>query len=556
MARIPLGGQERLFRPDCFVRSVVALIVLGLLGAGPPGPAKQLFPADPADITQQRLEAEAWEQPRPRQDDPEAIRILASAGCVRGRVNGFRDSLIVTDPSADLAKLMPSVRRLASVRGLRFVRATDGQLVLVKALPELMVLQAMGGNLTDAGLVNLKGASKLTILLLQGNRKITSAGFAHLRRLKEVRSLNLAQTHIGDAGLDSLKEMKKLLSLDISQTELTDLGMKELKAMSELQYLSLANTQVGDGGLQHISHLTAMRSLCLDSTAVTDAGLTHLKHMRELREITFRSTKVTRRGVKPLSELNPWIQITVGNGDRVSGVGKEPVAHASSGRRGPEGQGGSHLNAEAGCSPQQVPADEFEAVAILRRAGCHGSALNKHVESVEVTSRAVSPATLASCLKVLPKLRELRLVDAADGLPFGPSDDPEAVAFLSRHGCTLGKANGRVCEAIVAGRADSGKMASCLRSLHGLSMLQFRGPTDSQLALVKDLTGLTSLMADGTEVTDAGLPNLEGLVNLAILDLHGNRKITGAGCASPPVDEDTPSLSRLHQRRRGGAGKP
>ena len=74
-------------------------------------------------------------------------------------------------------------------------------------------LHCAGTNVTDAGLVNLKGLTFLRRLSL-GNTKVTDAGLAHLKGLTNLQQLTLP-TQITDAGLVNLKGLTKLTWLNL-----------------------------------------------------------------------------------------------------------------------------------------------------------------------------------------------------------------------------------------------------------------------------------------------------------------------------------------------------
>jgi hypothetical protein len=61
--------------------------------------------------------------------------------------------------------------------------------------------------------------------------------------------------------------------------------------------------------------------------------------------------------------------------------------------------------------------------------------------------------------------------------------------------------------------------------------LNLRGQdvTDAQLAILKELTGLTRLHLENTKVTDKGLEQIKGLTNLEYLNLYGDAGVTDAG---------------------------
>ncbi|MEI8376184.1 MAG: SUMF1/EgtB/PvdO family nonheme iron enzyme [Planctomycetota bacterium] len=465
-------------------QALLTVVALILVAADPPSNQKPVSQDDPAEVREKVGEAATGVHARPSLllcDDPETVAFLKRFATLT-LWNGHVDKITIIQ-TMDAAKLAPYIKRLPRVRELRLYGkgATDSLMALVKDLPGLITLMARDGEVTDVGLANLEGAASILMLSLQGNKNITGAGLAHLRRLTDLRNLNLSHTGVDDMGLESLKQMKQLLSLNLSETQVTDCGLENLKQMKGLHHLDLSDTQVTDRGLQRLSDLTKIHSLKLNRIGITDTGLVHLNRMKEIRELTFRGTKVTSAGVKPLQELNPWINITVGDGEEVFGTDgiqrKQPESKAtveapnkSVGDNRPqtaEPKSDSRPNTESSGGNPAVPVDDPEAIAILRRVGSLALDKDGHVYFVSILNGNVDPTKVAPYLKRLPKLRELEL----------PTQEA----------------------------------------------------TDFFMGLAKDLPGLERLTAHRGEVTDAGLASLESATDLRKLDLQSNRNITGAG---------------------------
>jgi len=96
------------------------------------------------------------------------------------------------------------------------------------ALKELRKLYLSNTQITNAGLVHLKGLTNLDTLILT-NTKITDAGLVHLKDLTNLIWLDLSHTQITDAGLEHLKELTNPLYLNLNFTQLTDEGVKKLR---------------------------------------------------------------------------------------------------------------------------------------------------------------------------------------------------------------------------------------------------------------------------------------------------------------------------------------
>ena len=127
--------------------------------------------------------------------------------------------------------------------GARFKRDTLG---------EIMEISLSGTPVTDAGLVHLKGLTKLETLWL-GSTQITDGGLIHLTGLTKLKNLGLWDASVTDAGL------------------------VQLKGLTKLERLNLEGTQITDAGLEHLTGLTKLETLWLDDTQVTDTGVAELK---------------------------------------------------------------------------------------------------------------------------------------------------------------------------------------------------------------------------------------------------------------------------------------
>ena len=108
-------------------------------------------------------------------------------------------------------------------------------------------------------------------VLLQRS-KVADADLVHLKDLRQVRLLDLGSTNVTDEGLANLEGLTSLHSLDLNGTQVTDAGLVHLKGLIQLEELGLAHTPVTDAGLVYLEGLTKLRSLDLGGTKVTYVG--------------------------------------------------------------------------------------------------------------------------------------------------------------------------------------------------------------------------------------------------------------------------------------------
>ena len=212
---------------------------------------------------------------------------------------------------------------------------TDEGLVHLKGLSKLQLLDLDGTQVTDAGLVHLKGLTKLEHLYLEGCRDITDAGLMHLKGLTNLEQLPVDGTKVhrrrnrgtdeGTANVNisasaatirtcaacsttrrrPMSRLSKLL-MPVRFAALDKLGVYiERNKDDEVVSVHFGGTQVTDAGLVLLGGLSKLQKLFLDSTQVTDAGLVHLKELTTLTHLRLGS-KVTDAGLvhfKGLTEL-------------------------------------------------------------------------------------------------------------------------------------------------------------------------------------------------------------------------------------------------------------
>ena len=173
-------------------------------------------------------------------------------------------------------------------------------------------------QLSDKDLADIANETDLEFLDLTGNNQITDAGMVHLKGLTKLQTLNLYGTKITDAGLVHLRGMTKLQTLNLKgsmgsmvrRSGITDAGLEHLKGLAKLQTLDLRwNHWITDAGLEHLKGLTGLQTLNLQLTMVTDAGLVHLKGLTGLQTLELSNTKVTDAGIAELQKALPNCEI-------------------------------------------------------------------------------------------------------------------------------------------------------------------------------------------------------------------------------------------------------
>src|SRR5262249_16223979 len=158
-------------------------------------------------------------------------------------------------------------------------------------------LDLHSANITDAGLAHVKKLTNLRVLNLRG-RNCTDTGMAHLAGLKSLRVLDLSRTEITDRGLNALKGLTQLIRLDPSETVIKGTKADWLKGLTKLRKLDLPGQAISDAVVKvlarndklHVlfqhskdhygdwrlvpANSATVRRLHLSSPRLTDDGLT------------------------------------------------------------------------------------------------------------------------------------------------------------------------------------------------------------------------------------------------------------------------------------------
>ncbi|WP_052236353.1 hypothetical protein [Candidatus Protochlamydia amoebophila] len=190
-------------------------------------------------------------------------------------------------------------------------KLTDAGLAHLTPLEALQHLDlSRCANLTGAGLTHLRPLVALQHLDLGGGYKLTDAGLAHLRPLVALKHLNLSQGYkLTDAGLAHLSSLVALQHLDLSEGyKLTDAGLAHLRPLVALQHLDLRGCQLTGAGLMHLRPLVALQHLVLARCRnLTDAGLAHLTPLETLQHLNLSGGyKLTSAG---LAHLRPLVAL-------------------------------------------------------------------------------------------------------------------------------------------------------------------------------------------------------------------------------------------------------
>ena len=113
-----------------------------------------------------------------------------------------------------------------------------------------------------------------------------------------------------DAGLEEIRRIRELKRLNISYTSITRAGLNVLRQFEGLEQLELAGMDwLTADDMQTIGKFFNLEVLHIGFSPVTDEGLEHLKMLRYLKRLTLLRTQVTEEGVKKLQAALPKCKI-------------------------------------------------------------------------------------------------------------------------------------------------------------------------------------------------------------------------------------------------------
>jgi hypothetical protein len=160
-------------------------------------------------------------------------------------------------------------------------------------------LQALGATI-DYGI-----GDRIVEVDLDG-KPVTDADLVHVKPLADLRILNLSGTAVTDAGLKELTSLSRLKFVYLFNTNITDAGMEALQALPRLEVLCLDQTQITDVGLKALEELPRLEKLHVHSKApITDAGLESLKKHIRLFELRVGGPHITEEALERLKAALP-----------------------------------------------------------------------------------------------------------------------------------------------------------------------------------------------------------------------------------------------------------
>jgi len=187
-------------------------------------------------------------------------------------------SVTVTD--ADLTDV--GLARLSALEGLsrlvlNGVGVTDAGLGPLEASASLRVLDLSSTSITDHASIHLSRLVELTELSL-ADTDFSDRGLSRLEGLEKLESLDLAGLSISADGLTAaLPKFTSLRYLNLSETWIVNADLRVLGIVKNLESLAIRDTVIGDRGIAAISTLKSLKRLWIERTRITERGMEELK---------------------------------------------------------------------------------------------------------------------------------------------------------------------------------------------------------------------------------------------------------------------------------------
>lgn len=159
--------------------------------------------------------------------------------------------------------------------------------------------------ITNRALVTLSHAKNLKTLLMS-ETDIGDDASAHLSKIRTLETLFVAKTNVGDAFVEKISVLPNLAELSLSYTSVTPLGLKPLTHTTSLKRLSVRGcSKIDDSTADVFAQIPGLQELDVGKTAVGDEFLRKLSQKPNLKltNISLAGTQVTQKCIASLAKI-------------------------------------------------------------------------------------------------------------------------------------------------------------------------------------------------------------------------------------------------------------
>jgi Leucine-rich repeat (LRR) protein len=211
----------------------------------------------------------------------------------------------------DLGRLatIPTLKKI----NLSHTKITDAGLAHLRPLKNVTYLNCYWCDyVTDGGIAYLKNWQNLEYLNIRGT-EVTGRVFEHLRNMKRLKSLDAGFSRVNDDGFDPLSALESIEELHIGGNKMSGVALPLLRQLPALKHLDVSGSQRTDSGrwglmltdinIESITALTQLEVLNIAGAIVSDVGMKTVDKMVNLHTLDLSRTDITAQGIEPLTRL-------------------------------------------------------------------------------------------------------------------------------------------------------------------------------------------------------------------------------------------------------------
>jgi hypothetical protein len=205
------------------------------------------------------------------------------------------------------------LRDLPALEELEISQASevsDSGLRAIRDLTQLTHLEISFASISDEGLENCAGMTRLKEFILLGCDRVRGPGLVHLGAATKLQKLSLVGSQVHGKGLAMLPEFPWLTELYLGDTGLNDDDLAHLTRYPRLEKLDLAAMNPIRGpGLVHLKSLTRLNDLDLSNDPITDDAIDNLSALKGLHRLDVAGTAISPAGLDRLRKAMPGVLI-------------------------------------------------------------------------------------------------------------------------------------------------------------------------------------------------------------------------------------------------------
>lgn len=175
-------------------------------------------------------------------------------------------------------------------------------------------------QMADGTVLGFSALEELEELLIRDCPLVTSTGYAALKHLTTLRSLNFLRSKGFDgSSMKYIRDLKGLTFLELTYTSIGQDAFED-SYYPRLETLYLPLVPLSLKSVQAIGAMKTLRTLSLTKCTVTDEGVDAISGLTNLTLLSLESNRITNKGIGPLTSLTSLSSLNIG-GNLISNQG-------------------------------------------------------------------------------------------------------------------------------------------------------------------------------------------------------------------------------------------